>query len=147
MVLVLEMWPRPAAVNWAKRMVASHDDHNVMVVTHSYLDGAGNFAEVPRSPARTSPEQLFDDLISRYANVKLVFSGHVGLLAQRVDTGVNGNKIHSFLETFHDPDTNPVRLVTVDTRAATLKTWVYSPYTDEKYPGSEVTIRGLSLVR
>jgi hypothetical protein len=147
MVLVLEMWPRPAAVDWAKRVVAAHDDHNVMVVTHSYLDQVGDFAEVPRNPARTAPEQLFDDLISRYANIKLVFSGHVGLLAQRVDTGVHGNKVHSFLETFHDPRTNPVRLVTVDTRAATLKTWVYSPYTDEMYPGSEVTIRGLSLVR
>jgi hypothetical protein len=86
-------------------------------------------------------------LVSRYANIKLVFSGHVGLLAHRVDTGVNGNKIHSFLETFHDPDTNPVRLVTVDTKAATLKTWVYSPLTDEDYPRSEVKVNGLSLVR
>jgi len=147
MVLVLEMWPRPEAVEWARRQVTARADHNVMVVTHSYLDEAGELAWAPENAARTTPEQLYDRLVSRYANIKLVFSGHVGLLAHRVDTGVNGNKIHSFLETFHDPDTNPVRLVTVDTKAATLKTWVYSPLTDEDYPRSEVKVNGLSLVR
>jgi len=39
-----------------------------------------------------------------------------------------------------------VRLVTVDTKAATLKTWVYSPYTSATYPGSTINISGLELV-
>ena len=147
MVLVLEMYPRPAAVDWARSVVASHDDHNVILVTHSYLDASGNIAAATEGNGRTTPQALFDRLVSQYPNIKLVFSGHVGLLGDRVDTGVKGNKIYSFLETFHDPATNPVRLVTVDTKAATLRTWVYSPYTNATYPASEVNIRGLSLVR
>jgi hypothetical protein len=147
MVLVLEMWPRPAAVEWAKDVVASHPTHNVIVVTHSYLNAEGGFASVSKSSLRTTPQDLFDNLIKRYANIKLVFSGHEGTIADRVDTGVNGNKIYSFLECLHDARTNPVRLVSVDTRAATLKTWVYSPHTSATYPDSTINISGLELVR
>jgi hypothetical protein len=147
MVLTLEMWPRPAAVEWARDVVESHPHHNVIVVTHSYLNAKGGFAWVSRNSSRTTPQDLFDNLIKRYANIKLVFSGHEGTIADRVDTGVNGNKIHSFLECLHDPRTNPVRLVTVDTKAATLKTWVYSPYTSATYPDSTINVSGLDLVR
>ncbi len=146
LVLALEMYPREAAVEWAKGVVSSHPDHNVIVVTHSYLDGSGNLAGPSPGPGRTVPRELFDDLIKQYANTKFVFSGHVGLFGDRVDTGVNGNKVYSFLQTMHDSRSNPVRLVTVDTKANTLKTWLYSPYTHHTTPGSTVDLSGLTLV-
>ncbi|MET0693851.1 MAG: metallophosphoesterase [Propionibacteriaceae bacterium] len=147
MVLVLEMWPRPAAVDWAQSVVESHPDYNVMVVTHSYLDSSGNIDTGGGTTGKTTPKYLFDNLIKQYPNIKFVFSGHVGEHAKREDTGVNGNKIYSFLETFHDPKSNPVRLVTVDTKANTLKTWVYAPYTDDTDDSSVVNLSGLQLVR
>ena len=40
MVLTLELWPRNEAVDWAQA-VAAHPKHNVIVVTHSYLNANG----------------------------------------------------------------------------------------------------------
>ena len=114
MVLVLELWPRKAVVDWAKDAVAGHPDHNVIMVTHDYLDGAGGLGQ-SAGYGDTSPQYLWDNLISQYPNIKMTFSGHVGWATDRVYTGKNGNKIYSFLTTIHSTTTNPVRLLTVDT--------------------------------
>lgn len=147
LVLNLEMWPRSGAIEWAKRVVATHADHNVIVVTHYYLDAFGNIAGNDAGYGDNSPQRLYDELIGRYANIRFVFSGHVGTVAHRRDTGVHGNVVHSFLEAIHDSTSNPVRLLTVDTSANTLRTWVYSPLTRAVYPGSTLTLSGLGLVR
>jgi hypothetical protein len=146
MVLVLELWPRKAAVDWAKNAVASHPDHNVIMVTHDYLDGAGGLGQ-SANYGDTSPQYLWDNLISQYPNIKMTFSGHVGWATDRVYTGKNGNKIYSFLTTIHSMTTNPVRLLTVNTATGTLKTWIYAPFTNETYSAHTKTITGVSLVR
>ena len=64
--------------------------------------------------ARRSPQYLWNHLVSQYPNVKMVFSGHVGAAASRTDTGVHGNTVYSFLQTFHDKQSNPVRLLNID---------------------------------
>lgn len=133
MVLRVEMWPRPAAVAWAKKAVAEHPRHNVIVITHDYLDANGQL-EQSAGYGDTSPQELFDQFISQQSNIRMVFSGHVGTTASRVDSGVHGNKIYSFLQTIHSTTTNPVRLVEVDTQGGTIKTRLYSPYTRETYP-------------
>ena len=132
MVMVLELWPRKAAVEWAKDAVADHPDHNVIVVTHDYIDGAGNI-EQSAGYGDTSPQYLWDNLISQYPNIKMTISGHVGYATDKVFTGKNGNKIYSFLTTIHSGTTNPVRLITVDTKAGSLKTWIYAPFTNETF--------------
>lgn len=133
MVLVLELWPRQVAIDWAKGVVAAHPRHNVIVVTHSYLNGGGGIEGSNGGYGATSPQHLFDTLIKVYPNIRMVFSGHVGDAASRVDTGVNGNKILSFLETFHSPSgTNPVRIVEVDTAANSVDTYIHSPATPTK---------------
>ena len=58
MVLVLELWPRKAAVEWAKGAVASHPDHNVIMVTHDYLDGAGGLEQIGRLRRHQPPVPL-----------------------------------------------------------------------------------------
>ncbi|MDH2426567.1 carbohydrate-binding domain-containing protein [Sphaerisporangium sp. TRM90804] len=146
LVMTLELWPRVEAVDWAKEVVASHPDHNVVVVTHDYIDGNGNI-ERSAGYGATSPQYLFDNLIKQYANVKFVFSGHVGIAGNRVDTGVHGNKIYTFLQTFHSSTTNPVRLVEIDTAADALRTWIYAPYTNESYTQYDRSIGDLGLVR
>lgn len=133
MVLRLEMWPRAGAVAWAKKVVVEHPRHNVIVVTHNYLDGNGRIQQGAQY-GDTSPQALYDQFISQHSNIRMVFSGHVGTTAHRVDTGVHGNKIYSFLQTIHSTLTNPVRLVEVDIEGRTMKTWIYSPYTRQSYP-------------
>jgi hypothetical protein len=146
LVMTLELWPRVEAVNWAKTVVAAHPRHNVTVVTHDYIDGGGNIGQSSGYGA-TSPQYLFDNLIKQYANVKFVFSGHTGIAGNRVDTGVHGNKIYTFLQTFHSNTTNPVRLVEVDAQANSVRTWIYAPYTNQSFPEYDRTFTGIGLVR
>ncbi|GIJ11436.1 metallophosphoesterase [Micromonospora andamanensis] len=146
LVLSLELWPRRAAVAWAQSVVAAHPRHNVVIVTHHYLENDATIGQVS-SYGSTSPQYVFDNLVARYPNIRFVFSGHTGTAASRVDTGVHGNRIYSFLQTFHSRRTNPVRLVEIDTAANSLRTWIYAPHTDEEFPAHERTYAGIGLVR
>lgn len=146
LVLNLEMWPRAGVVGWAQRVVATHPRHNVIVVTHHYL--ASNGAISPkRDYGDTAPTVLARELILKYPNIRMVFSGHKGTAAHRVDRGVHGNRVDSFLNCFHDRTTNPVRLVEVDTRTNGLKTWVYAPLTGTTYRAHDVRVSGQRWVR
>lgn len=145
MVLVLELWPRQSVVDWAKKAVADHPDYNVVIVTHSYLNESGEI-DTSAGYGDTSPMQLWDKLVSQYANIRMVFSGHVGQAMHRVDTGIKGNEIFTYTEAFHSNTTNPVRLVTVDTATNSLKTWIYCPSTNETWSQYTVTDKDLDLV-
>lgn len=144
LVLNLELWPRPGAVNWARTVVSSHPDRNVVVLTHSYLDDNGSISASNGGYGETSPQYLYDNLIRVYPNIKLVLSGHVGNSAVRTDVGVSGNKILSLLQTFHS-STNPVRIVQIDTAAGTVTSSVYAPGTDTKYPSYVTSTSGLQF--
>ena len=143
LVLVLELWPRAEAVEWAKEVVAAHPDHNVIVNTHSYLTGDTSINQTNGGYGHTSGQYLFDELISQYDNIKLVFSGHTGIAGHRTDVGAHGNVVHSFLQTFHSNTTNPVRLVTVDTRKGSLETSIHGPYTGETFAEYDVDLSGI----
>ncbi|GII55827.1 hypothetical protein Pth03_42160 [Planotetraspora thailandica] len=146
LVMTLELWPRPEVVTWAKNVVAANPHSNVVVVTHDYIDAAGNIEQSSEYGAN-SPQYLYDNLIKQYANIKFVFSGHVGIAGNRVDTGVHGNKIYSFLQTFHSNTTNPVRLVEIDAKADSLHTWIYGPYNNQTFGEYDRTFTGIGLVR
>jgi len=143
LVLSLELWPREEAVAWAKQVVASHPHHNVIVQTHSYLEGDLSLTQDDGGYGHTSGQYLFDELVSQYPNIKLVFSGHTGQAGHRTDVGVHGNTIHSFLQTFHSNTANPVRLVEVDTRRGTLSTRVVGPHTGETFPEYAAQLDGI----
>jgi hypothetical protein len=148
LVLSLEFCARPGAVAWAKQVVADHPDDNVLIATHSYLTGNGDIDPSNQGYGDTSGQQLYDQLVSQYPNVKMVFSGHVGTAEKaRVDIGKNGNKIYSFLTTMHDPTSNPVRMFDVDTATGTVKTRVYAPYTDTTWGAYSETLTGVTLVK
>lgn len=146
LVLSLELWPRTEVVDWAKTVVQQHPSHNVIVVTHMYLDDGGNISTSNGGYGANSPAYLFDNLIKQYANVRFVFSGHTGQAASRIDTGVHGNRIASFLQSFHS-STNPVRVVEIDTAANNAITWIYAPATNTEYPQYDRAVTGLDFVR
>ncbi|WP_375431266.1 metallophosphoesterase [uncultured Friedmanniella sp.] len=134
MVLTLEFCPRKAAVAWAAKVVAAHPDTNVIISTHYYLSSKATIAKDSQGYGDTSPQYIYDHLVSQYPNIKMVFSGHVGYAKKsRVDTGVHGNKIHSFLTTFHEGQTNPVRMLTVDTAKDTVSSTIYAPFSGRSW--------------
>lgn len=144
LVLTLEFTPRTAVVNWAKEVVASHPTYNVIVQTHYYMDGNGTISPSNAGYGSNSGKYLYDNLISVYPNIKMVFCGHIGDNGYREDIGKNGNKIASYLLNGPTDNTNPVRLVEVDTSAGTLTAKVYSPATNTtRLP---TTTTGMSFV-
>ncbi|AKT41500.1 metallophosphoesterase [Chondromyces crocatus] len=144
MVLSLELWARTGAVDWAKTVLAQHPNDNVIVITHSHLNSNGTIMQTNGGYGNNSPQYVFDNLIKQYANVRLVFSGHVGNAAYRLDTGVHGNQIHQFLNCFHDGSTNPTRLVEIDTAANTLSTRVYAPATNTERSDGKHTLSNMN---
>jgi hypothetical protein len=146
LVLSLELWPRVEAVNWAKDVVASHPDYNVVVSTHAYLNGDASIS-TSSEYGSTSGKYLYDNLISQYPNIKVVLSGHVGEAGSRVDTGVNGNKIVSLLGTFHSNTTNPVRTLEFDVKNDTLTTKFFGPSNNTTWAQYDQTISGLSYIK
>jgi hypothetical protein len=147
MVITLEFCARAAVIEWARGVVASHPDYNVIISTHSYLNGDNTISTSNGGYGSTTPKYVYDRLVSQYPNIKMVFSGHVGYAAKaRVDTGVNGNKIYSFLTTFHEGQTNPVRMLKVDTAKGTLSSTIYAPYTNKTWTAYDQTITGVNFI-
>ncbi len=146
MVLNLELWPRKDVIAWANRVVREHRKHNVLVVTHSFMQGNGTIYQRSDYGA-TSPQYLYDNLLKVNPNIKMIFSGHTSTAAHRELAGANGNKIQSFLLAMHDRTTNPTRLVEINTAANTVASAVYSPYTKKTYPGYELRARTAGWVR
>ena len=147
LVLSLELWPRTAVVDWAKTVLAAHPSHNVIIVTHMYLNGDGSISTSNGGYGANSPKYLYDNLVSRYANVRFVFSGHTGQAAMRTDTGVNGNRIASFLQSFH-AQSNPVRIVEIDTTQNEATSWIYAPSAPgTDFSAYDAVVTGLDLIR
>lgn len=146
MILNLELWPRTNVVSWAKNVVAANPQRNVIVLTHSYLTGAGTIEQSNGGYGATSPQYLFDNLIKVYPNIKLVFSGHVNTSAVRSDTGVNGNKVLSILTSFHSNTTNQVRFLEIDTTKGSVNTDIYAPWTNFVERGYTASFAGMRWV-
>lgn len=131
LLLNLELWPRESVIKWARKIVGTHTAYNVVVSTHSYLEGDGTVSTNRGGYGATSPEYLYNNLIKVYPNIRIVLSGHVGTSATRIDIGDNGNKIASFLQCYHSETTNPVRILKISTSQGSITDWVYAPHTGE----------------
>ena len=148
LVLHLELWPREEALAWADDVLSAHPRHNVLVVTHSYLEADGTVQQHQGGYGSTSPQRLWDEVLRRHANVRMVFSGHVGTTAHLVQRGDAGNPVHAVLTTYHDRVGNPTRMVEVDVPAGTFTTRVVSPTTGATFTdGSAFTATGLDWLR
>lgn len=147
MVITMEFCPRAGAVAWAKSVVQNHPNHNVIFVTHYYLEGNSTISTSNAGYGDTSGMYLFDQVVKQYSNVKMVFCGHVGVQGYRTDVGVNGNTIYKFLGTYHDQDINPTRILEIDP-AGSINTYVYIPSTGQnKNDGSARVINNITWVQ
>jgi predicted MPP superfamily phosphohydrolase len=145
MVISLELWPRKEVVGWAADLVKNNPHRNVIVLTHAYLEATGTISKSNGGYGATTPQYVYDTVVKPYANVKLMLSGHTGKGATRTDTTAKGTKVVSMLQCFHSA-TNPVRLIEIDTKAGTMKTWVYAPKTNETFTELSQTFSGLKFV-
>lgn len=143
LVMSLELWPRSTVLTWAAGVIQNHPSFNVIISTHSYLEADGSIGQ-SGSYGESSPQQIYERLVKPYDNVKLVFSGHVGEAGSRVDIRPDGTKIASFLGTFHSNSTNPVQLITVDTRSGTVSSRFFGPWDGSAWPKYSKRVSGMS---
>ena len=82
LVITFEFAPRDEAVEWAKQLTESeaYKDHKVIILTHSWLDTAGN--RIAKEGYTLSPcnwaEAVWQKLVYPSKNICLVLCGHTG---------------------------------------------------------------------
>lgn len=128
LVVNLEFAPRKSAVEWARKVVAGHPKHNVILLTHYYLTGKGGISTSNAGYGATSGKYLYDQIVSKYPNVKIVASGHTGAYASRSDIN-KGNRTLSYLGNDLGDANNPVRILTIDTVTGSVVNTVYRKVT------------------
>ena len=134
LVLNIEFAPRKTAVEWARKVVASHPKHNVIIDTHYYLTGSGGISTSNAGYGETSGKYIYDKIVSKYRNVKIVLSGHTGAYTSRTDKN-NGNTTVSYLGNDLGGANNPVRILTINASTGKITSTVYS----KVRPGSATT--------
>jgi hypothetical protein len=91
LVITFEFAPRDEAVEWAKQLTESeaYKDHKVIILTHSWLDTAGN--RITKEGYTLSPcnwaEAVWQKLVYPSKNICLVLCGHTGA-APKIDGDV-----------------------------------------------------------
>ena len=100
LVINLEYKPRLSVLRWANVIAEAHPDHRVIMNTHSYLTGAGDFS----GGANVANEgnggiTIFNEFMVNHPNIFMGVGGHENNDEpfHRVEYGVNGNKITSLL--------------------------------------------------
>ncbi len=81
--MVLEFAPRDAVLEWALKVVNQdkYTDHSVILLTHSYLNSKSAHIETEGYPLkdRNYGKAVFDKLVQPSKNIRMVFSGHIGV--------------------------------------------------------------------
>lgn len=92
-----------ASLEWAAGIIERHPGLPTIVTTHDYLDreGGRNATSNPLNsvldPQDNSPQMIWEEFISRYDQIFLVLSGHVGGQSYAVDRNRHGHEVHQVL--------------------------------------------------
>ena len=130
LVITLEFCPRQAPLTWTCKIISNHPKDNVIVLTHYFLNGRGMIGQDNAGYGDLSPQAIYDQLIKPNANVRLVFSGHLGSSDHRDDSGVNGNHIYQILQDYQGQDSGGgyIRLLEIDPGKGTMSAKMYSTF-------------------
>ena len=123
LILALKYAPTDAEIAWGNKVISEHPDRKVMIVTHAYQNGTTKDA-VGR--------KLWTNLVSRHANVSMVFSGHYVNQGLIVEKGVHGNTVYQIQADYQNPVTlgpnSYFRILEFNPTAKTVGVRTYSPY-------------------
>jgi len=162
LILSLEFGPRNSVLQWAGDIIKDHPKHKVIINTHAYMYSDDTRMSADRNHnwrpqsygigndtgdnAVNDGEQMWKKLVSQYANVLLVFSGHVlhdgtGTLES---TGLHGNTVYQMLANYQGGVKDAVkggngflRKLTIDPVKQKIFVKTYSPYINEYKTGPD----------
>lgn len=142
LVMALEVDPRQSVLDWAGSIIAAHSDREVIIVTHSYMNGddtrvgrCDNGGKANMGvPQDNDGDDMWQKLVSRYPNISFVFSGHITYdkgVGFRTDLGVNGNLVNQMLSDYQDYSSGGngwLRILTFHPASDTVDVETYSPW-------------------
>lgn len=145
LILSLEFYPRTAALEWAKGIIEQNPDAEIIIATHGYeyFDNThvalcDNYnAEYYNMGADNDGEEMWTKLVSQYANVSMVFSGHIVksagemAAAHQTEAGANGNIVNEMLadgQAMTNGGQGYLRILQVSPTKNQIRVSTYSPY-------------------
>lgn len=124
LVLSLNFMPSDDELAWGNGVISRHLDHQVILLTHSYLTHGGK---------DVAGETCWQRLVRWHPNLSMVFCGHLSTVHFR-SKGDAGNTVCEMLfdwQNDRDPDPNSyLALVSIDPEAKTISSRSYSPALD-----------------
>lgn len=141
LVVALEFSPRDKALKWASKVIGAHPQHEVIIITHSYL--YNNSLRVTRCANHTKRayglaadndgEEVWQKFVSKHPRIRLVLSGHIPKIGvgRRFSLGESGNLVNELLSDFqNEPNAGNgwLRIMTVHPKANRIDVSTYSPY-------------------
>ncbi len=140
LILALEFVPRDASLDWAKTVLDSNPDKEIIVATHSFtfMDSTRadqcNNNDMPPS-GNNQGEDVWQKLLINYPNFSLVVSGHfVGNPARRADLGIHKNVVNELFTDYQDlPNAGDgwMRIMTFRPLLNRIDVVTYSPYLNQ----------------
>ena len=152
--VTLEWGPRGEVLAWAGDILSKYSDRTALIVTHVYTysdgtryDWAAKGKGQIYNPhcvfyAFSAPhngtenvndgQQIWEKLVSKHANVRIVFSGHLRWAgARQTSVGDHGQAVHEMASAYHDPPEGWIRLVEFLPDGRTVHVKTYSPHLDK----------------
>ena len=129
LILCLKFAPSAAEIAWGNTVIAKHADHQIILLTHSYLT---------HTERDVAGKILWDQMVRWQPNMSMVFCGHLSTVNARAE-GDKGNTVCEMLFDWQngaEPDPNSyMAIVTIDPAAATITSRAYSPALDKELDG------------
>ncbi len=133
-------------LEWACKVVEQFPNHNVIVSRHGHMNH--DYTPLTRGEAlnpglpRISGDELWEGLLSKYENIVLCLSGHIGseLVVTTQREGVNGNTVTEMLLDFQDCDVTATNAGYTDGGLGTVNMFYFSE------DGSKLTVETYATI-
>lgn len=129
LILCLNFAPSAAEIEWGNGVVAKHPDHQVILLTHSYLT---------HTERDVAGKILWEKMVRWQPNFSMVFCGHLSTVHFRAE-GDKGNTVCEMLFDWQNdvsPDPNSYcAVITIDPAAGIIRSRSYSATLDQTMEG------------
>jgi hypothetical protein len=145
LILALEFKPRDAILAWAGNVARKHQDHRIIVLTHSYLDAQNKRTRGGYAVDGNLGEGMWKKLVSKHPNIFLVLCGHVLGEGRLTSKGDAGNPVHQVLcdyQGLKDGGESWLRYMTFHPEKNRIEVFTYNPAlnTFKKSPASRFAL-------
>lgn len=140
-VLALEFYPRDPAIAWAQEVLDRFSESEVILVTHSCVTNRNGLVsrDGERGPLHyglqdgNSGQQLFNKLVRKNPNIRMVLSGHLPGAGRAFPTNDTGKRVPHMLSNYQDDENGGngyLRLLRFRPSQGVVEVSTYSPFLD-----------------